>query len=665
MANQICFRCFRRKGNYEVCPYCGYIENTEAAQAYQLPPGTILRQRYIIGISIGLGGFGITYKAFDASLGMVVAVKEFYPAGLVNRAGGQLKVGIFSGEKEVEFKRQLARFLEEARNMALFSKEQDIVNVYDFFEENQTAYIIMEYVDAPLLKDRLKQGRFPVEEANGYMLALLDALAKVHGHNIIHKDISPDNIFLTGPNTIKLFDFGAAKLQGTESERTEAVVVKPGYTPPEQYSSKNAQGSTMDIYALGAVFYEMVTGEKPSDARDRTVRDDVKKLREFGVKTDDYLERIIFKAIALDPQLRFQTAEEFKNALVNRTKELLPEEVLAKNRRIKRMLTAGIVAVTVIAGGIVGYNLSSTRGKINVAQVKEEELSLWLPVENDAAGDEVVETLQDSVDDVCPQIKVNVETIKKKDYAARLTKALENDELPDVFCIDGMGDAFEVSGYCVELSRLLHTLDLSEYLYLENFTDEEEVYALPTAMQIGVAYLSDVKVKDAPETVDMDTLAGQGKESGYADEKGVYKKFQQKDGTVAQIVGDLSDMANVEEVTVEAMPPTDFTVAPILKEGELVGNLENWYAVKDDGDENRQNAGMLLLSLLLSEGVQSSTYMDNEDGLPLNRIVFEDYKENKMTTYLDFMNEYNVEDARFYDGESLCGIIREEGGTEK
>ena len=214
MANKICLQCFKVKGEFEVCPHCGYLENTKAEQAYQLAPGTVLRGRYIIGVSIGFGGFGITYKAYDTLLSLVVAIKEFYPAGLVNRGEGEVKVGVFSGEKEEDFRRQLERFLEEARNLAIFSKEKDIINVFDYFEENQTAYIIMEYVDAPLLKTVLKEkGRFFEEEARTYMLALLDALEKIHYHGIIHKDISPDNIFLTGPDSVKVFDFGAAKFQ--------------------------------------------------------------------------------------------------------------------------------------------------------------------------------------------------------------------------------------------------------------------------------------------------------------------------------------------------------------------------------------------------------------------------------------------------------------------
>ena len=350
MAAKICFWCFKSKGNNKVCPHCGYEQDPAAQQAYQLAPATVLQKRYIIGVSIGIGGFGITYKAYDATLRMIVAVKEFYPAGLVNRGGGEKKVGIFSGEKKAEFKKQLARFLEEARNMALFSKEQDIVNVYDYFVENQTAYIIMEYVDAPLLKDELRQRRLSPEEAGGYMLALLEALEKVHRHNIIHKDISPDNIFVTGADSIKLFDFGAARLQG--AERTEAVVVKAGYTPPEQYTSQEKQSMSMDIYAAGAVFYEMLTGEKPVDSRDRVMADELKELKDFGVRTDEYLQRIIFKAMALDPRLRFQTAGEFKEALIHHKKVLVPQEEIRKSRRRRRMIAACIAAVFLSAGVI-------------------------------------------------------------------------------------------------------------------------------------------------------------------------------------------------------------------------------------------------------------------------------------------------------------------------
>ena len=191
--------CFKYKGEFEVCPHCGYVEGTVPEQAYDLLPGTVLENRYIIGTCIGFGGFGITYRAYDTVLNIMVAIKEFYPAGLVNRSPGDTKVGIFSGEKEKEFERQLERFLDEARNMAIFSKERDIVNVYHFFQANGTAYTIMEYIDGILLKQHLKEkGKMSVEEAVSYMVPILEALEKIHRQGIVHKDISPDNIFLTG-----------------------------------------------------------------------------------------------------------------------------------------------------------------------------------------------------------------------------------------------------------------------------------------------------------------------------------------------------------------------------------------------------------------------------------------------------------------------------------
>ncbi len=665
MAAKICFWCFKSKGNNKVCPHCGYEQDPAAQQAYQLAPATVLQKRYIIGVSIGIGGFGITYKAYDATLRMIVAVKEFYPAGLVNRGGGEKKVGIFSGEKKAEFKKQLARFLEEARNMALFSKEQDIVNVYDYFVENQTAYIIMEYVDAPLLKDELRQRRLSPEEAGAYMLALLEALEKVHRHNIIHKDISPDNIFVTGADSIKLFDFGAARLQG--AERTEAVVVKAGYTPPEQYTSQEKQSMSMDIYAAGAVFYEMLTGEKPVDSRDRVMADELKELKDFGVRTDEYLQRIIFKAMALDPRLRFQTAGEFKEALIHHKKVLVPQEEIRKSRRRRRMIAACIAAVFLSAGVIVGLNLTvfSGRGRIDVAKIKKEELTVWLSVPDEELGEQMIERLTESVERVCPQLTIKAQAVERKEYTQLIQESAAADSLPDVFCTDGLEPSFWEDEPCVELSKLFRTMDLTDYLYLDGLKKEGDVYAVPTAMQAAVVYGSRAKDDQIPNAFELDTLSGLGSQVGYADDENIFEQFQDLEQPTAWIVGDLSDLDKVEAVTVEAVPSTDYAAVPLLKEGRLVGSMLHRYAVKKSGDENRQDAGMTLLSLLLSEGMQSAAYMDNRDGLPLNKIVLDSYQENKLTTYLEFLKDYDLEEAQILEGEgSMSGLVRQEAAVQ-
>lgn len=648
------------KGSYGVCPHCGYEEDTGAAQAYQLAPGTILRGRYIIGVSIGFGGFGITYKAFDTVLSIVVAIKEFYPAGLVNRGEGEVKVGIFSGEKEKEFKRQLERFLEEARNMAIFSKEKDIINVFDYFEENQTAYIIMEYVDAPLLKESLKEkGRFSVEEAEKYILALLDALSKVHYHGIIHKDVSPDNIFLLGEDSVKLFDFGAAKFQGTETERTEDVVVKAGYTPPEQYRSKNQQGAFMDIYAAGAVLYEMVTGEKPMEAPDRSVGDELKRPGEFGIEIEERLERIILKALALKPELRFQTAEQMKEAITSRKKVDLPEEELKKYQKKKKALAAGLISVFAAVGGIflLSQTYFSGRGKIDVSKIQEQDLEIWISEEDASAGGELSEVLLESVEKECPKLNVTVQVIERKEYGEKLRQAAEKGQLPDVFCTEDI----EAEDYCADLSRLMNTMELSSYLCLEEYG--KKVYELPTAMQVAVAYVSQEKETELPESLDAASLPEQIGILENAEDVEAFSAFQDMNSPISRIAGDLSEMDRVKEVTVDVIPPTDFSVVPILKNGNLIGTLEHPYGVNKDGDSSRQEAGMFLLSLLLSDGVQSAAYMGNEEGIPLNRRVFSNYEENKMTTYLDFLKEYDLENAKLYEDGGICRILQEEAAA--
>ena len=316
MSYQLCLNCFNIKGNFKVCPYCGYVEGAQQKAAFQLRQGTILQDRYIIGEALGYGGFGITYRAYDTRLSIVVAVKEFYPASLVNRAEGESRVGIFSGDKAVEYQKLLGRFIEEARNMALFEKEQDVVNVFSHFEANGTAYIIMEYVEGTLLKKYIKEnGKMPEKQACTCICAILTALQKIHDKGIIHKDVSPDNIFLLPSDQIKIFDFGAAKLQEDDGEKNLSVVVKAGYAPPEQYRSKGKQDHRVDIYAAGAVFYQLLTGERPMESLDRSMKDLLQLPSKKGIPVSPHVEAAVMKALSLNPKDRFGSAREFREAI--------------------------------------------------------------------------------------------------------------------------------------------------------------------------------------------------------------------------------------------------------------------------------------------------------------------------------------------------------------
>lgn len=657
MSNKICFKCFKAKGDFEVCPNCGYMESTKAEQAYQLEPGTVLKERYIIGICIGFGGFGITYKAYDTVLSVVVAIKEFYPAGLVSRAEGETKIGVFSGEKEGEFKKQLKRFLEEAKNMAIFSKEADIVNVFDYFEDNNTAYIIMEYIEGELLKSKLSDGKLPVEMATDYIVAILEALEKVHVNGIIHRDVSPDNIFIVEDNAIKLFDFGAAKFQGTENERSEVAVVKAGYTPPEQYRSKNEQGPFMDVYAAGAVFYHMLTGEKPLEAPDRSMEDELLYPSELGVNIDKNLEKIVMKALALNVEHRFQTAKEFKDAILSGKKVKVIQYDKPRKKWIIPLVASIVVAMGVtIAAGVSA--LMSTKDKIDINSVKEETVEIWICIpkkenEEDSIGVDVINNLKEQVKKDYPQIELSIETFEQDEYQERLNDAINENKLPDIFWTDNM----DAKKYCEKLTPLLNTLDTTGYYTIDNL-DKTNSYELPIALQVATAYINVDKNSLIDESISIDSLSDI-KGMDIINEGYDVENFSEAENDLWMLAGGLDNLTEIKSVTLDKKPPVALEIAPITNEGQLVGVYEYNYGVKNDLDSNKSYAAMLVLSKLLSDSVQSSLFMDNESGLPLNKNTYEKYQEYKMTSYLADFKDYDIQKVNVIDEKDITLAIED------
>ena len=345
MANELCMNCFSVKGPYEVCRYCGYVEGTPPEQPHYLRPGTVLKGHFIVGTAIGVGGFGITYKCYDATLGVIVAIKEFFPVGLVNRSPGEMKVGLLSGEKEKQYKNQIKRFLMEAQSIAQFGKANDIVNVFDYFEENNTAYIVMEYIDGVLLKDYLeKQGALSPDIAMTIIEPVVEALKKIHASGIIHRDISPDNIFICTDSSVKLLDFGAAKQTMDIYNQTVSIVLKHGYAPPEQYFSKGEFGPWTDIYALGATMYRMFTGLMPTESVERMANDNMPAPNVVNPEIPQYLSNVIKKAMAVKVENRYRSVEDLR-------KDLVPNAVSDNSRVIKKIVAicAPIVGVAAIA----------------------------------------------------------------------------------------------------------------------------------------------------------------------------------------------------------------------------------------------------------------------------------------------------------------------------
>ena len=272
--SQYCLGCFQEfEEELKICPHCGYEVGTKAQEAIHMVPGSLLRRRYTVGKVLGYGGFGVTYIAWDPLLEQRVAIKEYLPGEFSTRMPGQTQVTVFEGDKQEQFQSGLHKFVDEARHLAKFQNEPSIVKIYDSFEENGTAYIIMEYLEGETLSARLeREGTIPEDETVSMLMPVMESLKKVHKEGLLHRDIAPDNIFLTSEGKAKLIDFGASRYATTTHSRSLTVIIKPGFSPEEQYRSRGDQGPHTDVYSLAATMYKMISGVTPPDALERRAR---------------------------------------------------------------------------------------------------------------------------------------------------------------------------------------------------------------------------------------------------------------------------------------------------------------------------------------------------------------------------------------------------------
>lgn len=324
--------------------------------AIQLPRNTVLDGRYVILDLIGYGRLGITYAGWDQVLEQQVAIKEYLPAGLCTRVPGQTPVTIFAGEYEKQYISGLEKFLNEAQRLAACRDVEHVVKVYGNLFANNTGYIVMELLEGKTLGRYLAErgGKLPYEEAAQIMLPVLDALEEVHKRGIIHRDISPDNIYMTSYGEIKLLDFGAARHATSGHSKSLTVMINQGYAPEEQYRSKGNQGPWTDVYAAAATLYRMITGTVPEDAMDRLAGDVLKSPLRLGVRLPKYADHAIMNALNVQIEHRTQSASEFKAALSGanieaRHKEHLEAPVSRKMPVWMKCLIGGSCAALVAA----------------------------------------------------------------------------------------------------------------------------------------------------------------------------------------------------------------------------------------------------------------------------------------------------------------------------
>lgn len=678
-----CMNTFEEK--YGVCPHCGFIPGTPPKEAYHLYPGTVLRGRYIVGTTVGFGGFGITYRAWDRTLEKKVAIKEFYPNGIVNRVPGEKNVIIYSGNRANEFQNGKVRFLAEARNMARFNTHPNIVNVYEFFEENNTAYIAMEFLEGMSYKQYIAAcgGKVSVDVAVAVTLSVLDALKEIHKVKIIHRDVSPDNIFMVPvePGSdhfkVKLIDFGAARFSTGEEEKTLSIILKPGYAPPEQYRTKSRQGPWTDIYAVGAVLYRSITGVMPEESVNRMVEDHMPAPNTLVPDLPQYLNDSILRAMALNQELRFQNVDQFREAIQNKTKVLSVGSELKRRKTIRGLAIAGICVVLLGAalgcrevyvrkqGALYDIEAQITVQMPDVNGQKEEEIRLA-----GALGTGYGEAKQialDATDAMMTKMlneytgkfeKVTVSQAiggQSNDYEKWLDEAAKTGALPSVFETNHVtaGDS-DLWGMLGTLDTTYETLDSGSYYFIADDAFQQyfaaEKKQIPIAFRAPVLYVNTHMIPEdqIPEDVTrLSQLVDETGETSYcvstenldmyraafadSDEEAAfeealpngkgYEPFLER--KTAYYLGNTDDYEAVRASLGGIYKMKVMT--SLQKEGKVRGQFTHLWSISGALEGEAKTAADSLVYYLMGETAQDVFNLQNGNGLSLNRNMLEIY----------------------------------------
>ena len=311
-----CLGCMEPFQGYP-CPRCGFDPKSVKAAEYALPMVTILSGKYLVGRVLGQGGFGITYIGWDIALERKVAIKEYFPSGQVSRNPGTRDLTWYTSEQSQQARQDgMQMFLKEARKMSKVDDIPNVVRVRDLFQENGTAYIVMDFVEGETLKARLQRiGPMSWEQAKEIFLPAIQAMEQVHKAGLVHRDLSPDNLMLTPEGKVMILDLGAAKDLSINSGASSMQVAKGGFSPLEQYTQRGTSGPWTDVYSMAATIYYTLTGELLPNAVDRVEEDPlnwtISTLQAMPKPTLETLKN----AMALSVKKRMQSMAELEKGL--------------------------------------------------------------------------------------------------------------------------------------------------------------------------------------------------------------------------------------------------------------------------------------------------------------------------------------------------------------
>ena len=644
-----CFRTHRDRGTF--CPFCGFDSKTAKREPNHLPRGTVLQDRYVIGEVCGFGGFGITYKAWDKQLETIVAIKEFFPNGSVNRIPGTENLILFTGNRLKEYEAGLARFIEEARTTAKFSSNKNIVTVTSYFEANKTAYIVMEYLDGITLETYLQQFNaaenefIDIDTATEITLSICDALKTIHANGVIHRDVSPDNVYLCYNGTTKLYDFGAARISQNESQML-TIILKPGYAPPEQYEKVNTQGPWTDIYALGATMYRMVTGEKPIESMNRKIKDELKEPMAINPQVPQDLNDIIIKAMAIEYGLRFQNVDELE-AVLNKKKPVVSLHKTIRRKKRCRILSITAAALLVLsAGGFVGYRMY--RNYLETV-LPEATIDVWYITDNKSEA-KALESIRQDFCKEYDKVTVNLIGMSEAQFETQLASAKENGKMPALF----QSDEIDVQNYSVlSLKKTMDNLNLSDYYYLsDNQVSILSENKLPLGFKVPVYYVNTGQITPERNTVrNPEELVGADGELGVEVSIASLLEKPLKSLHYSAVSADrfyndeipalLADTSFFYEM--QTKMPARFQM--LSTDGELMqSTAENCWSLGDTGDTDQERVARRFLEYMLSDGAQDHFYNRNRvPALPINKQAYSIY----LSVYSDFNGA--VQQPQLYD----------------
>nr|WP_325186624.1 protein kinase [uncultured Oscillibacter sp.] len=441
-----CYNCFQTvEDSAAPCPRCGFdpAENRTRFPV-ALPAGTVLNSRYIVGRVLGQGGFGITYLAFDTQLQAKVAVKEYMPGEMATRTG--TAVSVMMDTKAEDFIYGAERFREEARTLAKFIGHPNIAGVSSYFDENGTSYFVMDYIEGVSFKNYIANngGKVSVDETLNVMIPVLRALTAVHAEGFIHRDVTPDNIYISKDGNVKLLDFGSARYSIGDKSKSLDVILKVGYAPKEQYTRRGRQGPYTDVYSCAACFYAALTGYLPPESLERLDHDELVPVSQMLPDIPAWLDRAVLKGLSVQPEDRFQSAAEFLDAIENQLMVEVPaagtEAAETRGRPgrqdLKPILLGAAAAVLALA---VGLGVLGSRGRD-------------VPVSGDAWEEENLPA-QEPVREEAPPVVIGGQSYSAGTTSLTLTGLSEGD-LPALAAMEDLQSLELQGGTFVDLSPL-------------------------------------------------------------------------------------------------------------------------------------------------------------------------------------------------------------------